>query len=246
MKETPDPLHKVKLPELTLDLPKDYIEVCCPSCNSPTAAADMNIHDKVAKCSQCNVLFPIQNEINSLRQHSESSGTPVEKTLVHRPVGIDIFRYKGELDFTFQESKLGQNFIFVFLLIFALSASFIYAKRGISIWIPIGFWISTVLSALSLIISSKTTLHIDRERLTIKRRPKWSKDIVYSVQEIDQIYTKQIPDTTSHSLHMIINSVEGQKHVLLAYFDAHSKAKYLEQEIENHLGIPDRPVPEAS
>ncbi len=49
MKKTSKVLHKVKLSELSLNVPKDYVKVCCPSCNSTTAAADMNIHDKVAK-----------------------------------------------------------------------------------------------------------------------------------------------------------------------------------------------------
>lgn len=250
MKKTPEPLHKVKLPELTLDLPKNYIEVCCPSCNNPTAAADMNIHDKVAKCTQCNVLFPIHEEINNLGQHSGSGNNTAStvKNLVHRPVGIDIFRYKGELDFTFKEAP---NLLFLLIalsfLVFAGLTTFISFMDGKSFLLPIGLWILGILMSLYISIRTKTSLNIDKERLTIKKRPKiWSKDIAYSVQEIDQAYIKKEPDSNYYSVYLLVNSIVGQKHVHLASFDARSKAQYLEQEIENHLGIPDRPVPEAS
>lgn len=248
MKKTPDTLHKVKLPELTIDLPKDYIEVSCPSCNSPTAAADMNIHDKVAKCTQCNVLFPIQNEINSLRQHSGINNNSIEKTLVHRPVGIDIFRYKGELDFTFIEApNLVSILIALTLFLFGGYTSIISFMDGTSLLVPIGLLILSIINFLFISIRTKTSLNIDQEKFTIKKYPKnWSKDIVYSVQEIDQLYIKKEADTNYHSVYLLINSVKGQRHIRLASFDTRSKARYLEQEIENHLGIIDRPIPEAS
>jgi len=248
MKKAPEALQKVKLPELSLDLPKEYIEVCCPSCNSTIAAADMNIHDKVAKCGQCNVLLPLHNEINSLRQTLDLRPVSVPKTPVHRPVGIDIFRYKGELDFTFQESpNLGPIFFFLMMFIFSLLATFMHFTKGIPIWILIGLWISTIINILYIAIHSTTTLNIDDERLSIKKRPKkMSKDQIYLIQEIDQLYTKRSPDTGYHGVYLIVNSVEGQKHVHLASFETRSKAQYLEQEIEDHLGIIDRPVPEAS
>ena len=44
---------------------------------------------------------------------------------------------------------------------------------------------------------------------------------------------------------MIVNSLEGQKHVdLIHHAGTLSKAKFIEQEIERHLGIIDRKVPE--
>ena len=248
MKKTPEALQKVKLPELTVDLPKDYLEVCCPSCDNTIVAADMNIHDKVAKCGQCNVLFPIHNEINSLSQTLDLTPVSVSKAPVNRPVGIDIFRYKGELDFTYQEMR-GPFLVIasLSLLLFASLSTFLFLKGEISIWFPISLWIPAILTIIYASISTTSTLNIDGERLTIKKRPKkMSKDQVYLVQEIDQLYTKLSSDTASPSVYAIINSSDGQKHVHLASFNTRSKAQYLEQEIEDHLGIPDRPVPEAS
>ena len=46
---------------------------------------------------------------------------------------------------------------------------------------------------------------------------------------------------------MIVNGAEGQRHVvLIPKVSSLSKAKYLEQEIEKHLGIKDRKVPESN
>ena len=44
---------------------------------------------------------------------------------------------------------------------------------------------------------------------------------------------------------LIVNGAHGQKHVeLIQSVNTRSKAKYIEQEIERHLGIPDRRVPD--
>ena len=47
------------------------------------------------------------------------------------------------------------------------------------------------------------------------------------------------------SVYMIVNSAMGQKHVkLISSVDSLSKARFIEQEIERHLSIPDRRIPE--
>jgi len=52
-------------------------------------------------------------------------------------------------------------------------------------------------------------------------------------------------DELDFGVFMIFNSNKGQKHIeLLKFVSNRSKAKYIEQEIENHLGIPDRRVPD--
>ena len=60
----------------------------------------------------------------------------------------------------------------------------------------------------------------------------------------DRLYLKPSADGIGISIHMIINGLDGQKHVKLITINTISKAKYLEQEIEKYLNIIDREVPE--
>jgi hypothetical protein len=63
------------------------------------------------------------------------------------------------------------------------------------------------------------------------------------VNDIDQVYIKK--KNGLNSIYMIVDNPTGQKHIrLIAGLDSISKARFLEQEIERHIGIVDRPVPE--
>ena len=51
------------------------------------------------------------------------------------------------------------------------------------------------------------------------------------------------PNTAHYDIYMIVNGFEGQKNIkLIPNLDSKSKALYMEQEIEKHLGIIDRAV----
>jgi len=60
------------------------------------------------------------------------------------------------------------------------------------------------------------------------------------------VYIKSITSssgTKGVAIFMIVNDVNGQKHVeLIKSVNSRTKAKYIEQEIEKHLGIKDRRV----
>ena len=90
----------------------------------------------------------------------------------------------------------------------------------------------------------KRFLTIDSKFLYIKWRPKkLVKDKKYPIDEIDQIYVKNV--SGFNTIYMVVNSDDGQKHIrLIGQIRSFSKARYLEQEIERHLGIKDREVPE--
>ena len=49
------PKHKTKLKELSLELPKDYQTVSCPSCATLVPASNLYIPEKVGKCEGCDL-----------------------------------------------------------------------------------------------------------------------------------------------------------------------------------------------
>ena len=80
--------------------------------------------------------------------------------------------------------------------------------------------------------------------MNISWRPKkFIKDQQFNIKDIDQIYTRSVSGLSS--IFMIVNGIDGQKHIkLIQGLDSLSKARFLEQEIERHLGIVDRNIPE--
>ena len=86
-------------------------------------------------------------------------------------------------------------------------------------------------------------INFDDEFLYIKWRPnKWIKDKKIRKDEIEQIYIKN--ESGQKSIYMISNGPDGQKHSsLISGMVDLAKARFLEQEMEQHLGIEDREVP---
>ena len=248
MEKEPKTTYKSPLKELSLELPKDYQTVCCPSCNTDIPATDLNIHDKVGKCVACNVLFPLQETIHQLVQ------TPISAEPKHtmlRPEGIDVFKFKEELELSFKlplSAGLAIAILFLIFFAIAITAGYFSKDSSMPILVPMIFWSPLLIAIYRAIVGVTARITVDDRFLTIQQRRKRSKkEQNYAITDIDQVYVKKVKDSdTACTIHIIVNTLDGQKHInLLPPLNSYSKAKYLEQEIENHLGIVDRKVPGA-
>ena len=246
MKKEAQLKYQSPLKELSLELPKEYQTVCCPSCDTDIPATDLNIHDKVGKCVSCNVLFPLQGTIQSL-VHTPLSFQP--KQTILRPEGIDVFQFRNELEFSFKRPVSEWSLLFLFLyaafIPLPLTIAYFAGNGKMPILVPIFLWIPSLLSLYYLYFKKSTSsITIDDKQVTIQYRTKGRKRAQsYAVSDIDQLYIKKLSSQSGYSLHAIVDSENGSTHVtLIPLLKSHSKAIYLEQEIERHLGIIDREV----
>ncbi|MFT4665030.1 MAG: hypothetical protein ACI8YQ_000382 [Polaribacter sp.] len=236
--------YKLELKEVPLEsAPADHRKINCSSCGNHIPADNININDKIAKCNNCNVVFSFQNEIASLLKREKT------KQEVLRPEGIDIFYFQEDLDIVIKQPMTALEVIGLSLLplfVFVFGALFFKGKIGMMMPIITGFLSVILIGNLFMRSKHKVHLSVGRKFLSIKWRPrKFYKDQFYPIQEIDQIYVKNVAG--QYTIYMILNGADGQKHVpLISGIDSMSKARYLEQEIEYHLGIEDREVPEES
>lgn len=239
------PAEKFELKDLKKEIPKEFKKIHCPSCEEEVNADNLSLQNSVAKCGSCNVIFSIEEEVESVRSKKEM------KQEVFRPEGIELFYYKDDLDITIQQHFQGLDALgAIFLPVFAFFSILFHIGKGLSIYFPIGF----TLGALYFIYKAfnysdnKTYIDISDKFLNIKSRPRnLMKDKTYAVNDINQLYLKLAVDGSGYfSIYMIVNAVEGQKHEKLLTVNTLSKAKYLEQEIERHLNIEDREVPESN
>ncbi|MFK7806794.1 MAG: hypothetical protein AB8F74_03240 [Saprospiraceae bacterium] len=234
--------YKLELKNLSLESAPGFKTINCTSCSKPLPSENLNINDKIAKCNDCNIVFSFEQEITDLQKQGK------RKTEILRPEGIDIFRFQEDLDISIKQPLTAIEIIAISLLPFlTLIFTLLFWKEKVSFIYPAINWLLMFLLAADLFNRSNHKVHLSvgEKFLSIKWRPKkMSKDKYYPVDEIDQIYTTLIPGNHI-SIFMILNKTEGQKHVkLLSGLDNLSKARYLEQEIEYHLGIEDRKVPE--
>ncbi|MEM1321021.1 MAG: hypothetical protein AAGG75_12280 [Bacteroidota bacterium] len=241
MKEQYKPAEKLELRELK----KEYKKINCPSCGGEVNADNLNLQNSIAKCGNCNAVFSIAEEIESLKMKAET------KQEIFRPEGIDLFHYRNGLDITIQQHVQGLDIWGIILFpIFAFFSTIIYFAKDIPIYAPILFTLGTLFFTYRVLNYSKNKTYIDitDQFLNIKSRPKhFRKDKAYAVSEISQLYLKMATDGSGYfTIHMIVNGLEGQKHEKLLTVNTLSKAKYLEQEIERYLNIEDRKVPEAN
>ncbi len=238
-------VEKLELREIKKEFPKVFKKVHCPSCHEEVIADNLDLQNSLAKCNSCHVIFSIEEEVESVKINKEV------KQEVLRPEGIDLFHFRENLDITVQQHISGFDiFGIIFLPILALFSVLLYFLKGASIYFPIIFTIGTAYFIYKVLNYSKNKIYIDinDKLLSIKYRPRnFNKDKTFNATEIDQLYLKQSSDGMGYyTIYMIINGVEGQRHEKLMTAKTLSKAKYLEQEIEQYLHIKQRDVPEAT
>lgn len=244
--------QKLDLREITSQ-PVEVQQINCPSCTQPVPADNLNVQTNIAKCNTCNGIFSFKKEADRL------SG---EQELVHeifQPEGVEINHFKEELDISIQQpwGNLEIILMSVFpVLIMMITSIFIERLPANSVTVPIllTIWVTSIVGIIAYFFirkKHKIYVHIDEEFLSIERRPsKFIKDKRYAIEQIDQIYIKNIVSGGTPkgcAVFMIINdNITGSQHhiELIKPVRSRSIGKYIEQEIEKHLEIADRRVPD--
>lgn len=237
--------HKEFLDLSDIDSGKSlFSKVCCPSCEKDITADHLNIQDKIGKCIDCNVVFPFDDQLKGFNHGSQKL-----KQEILRPEGIELFSYKDELELSFRASASVMDifvFIFGFMHVFPLLG--VGLEKGLAVPIIMAAALSLFL-LLYLIMrwTQKKYVTINERHVIIESKPKFlSRFKSFDTRDINQIYVYKNPNGSYWELKMILDEGKGQKHIKLTTLNSASKAKFLEQEIERHLGIQDVEVPEES
>jgi len=238
------PAEKLELPSIKKEFPKVFKKVHCPSCAEVVDVENITLEKSLAKCSDCQVIFSIEEEVKSLEVKKEM------KQEIFRPEGIDLFYYKDDLEIVMQQQVHWVDGMAAILLPFFSFLSFLgYFDKNVSIVFPI---LLTTLSlfffyrVLQYYYKYKTYIDVNQEFLNIRHRPNnYRKDKSFDVADIDQVYLNTHGDGYFR-VNLIVNGTKGQQHIKILTVNSISKAKYLEQELEKYLGIEDRKIPESN
>lgn len=233
----PEDLYKTPLPELK------PLQVKCPGCGEVIAGENINIHQDLAKCNACTTVYQL-NQALPLRHKPE----------YFMPEGIDVLPLSNELDIEVNWRRSLSTGL-LFFTIFWNSIVFIGAAGAIisgtyiallfmSLHLAVG--IGLLYHQLTLIFN-KTNIIIDHERMTIEHYPlrlPFYPNQNIPIDQIKQLYVEKYVQSTTNDVPNYAYSVtglldNGKKIKLIKGLKHADQARYVEQEIENYLMIPD-------
>lgn len=228
------------------------MKVECRSCGAGVAAENINIDKLVAKCGACNAVFGFDVSGGSAHRR--------ERANVAMPKGVTVENQGGDLVIVRSWRSV---FLVVFLTVFTLIWNGItwpffistlaegpgFITAFLSIFILVG---ALVGYATLCVLFNSTEIRVSNRRLTVNHGPlpvPGSVDVDPS--NVEQLWVEQSishnrsndgSSRTSVSYPLYLRLKDGAKKALLRNVSDSDLSIFLEQQIEEFLGIEDRAV----
>lgn len=220
-------------------------KVHCPGCAVEVPVSDINIVDMVGKCHSCNSIFSFAQTVQQLLASSDDLITDD----IGRPEGIELNYFQDELEISAKQEFPVLDTILACVAPFtSLIGLGMFVGEGWigGLFLMIASLLVFVYSVVKLIRSKRNRIYIniDHHRVEVIFRPKnWVKDKSFSTGDIEQVFVKADPVMGGHAVFLVVNGVVGQSQKrLIGGIKSLLKAKYIEQEIERHLEIPNKKI----
>lgn len=234
----PEDLYKTPFPELT------PLAVKCPGCGETISSDQINIHQNLAKCTNCTTLYQL-NEALPLRNKPEE----------FMPKGVDVLHLTNELDIEISWRRSMSTFLVFFTIVWnsivfivaagaILSGNFsalLFMSFHLFIGISLLYYHLTLIFNHTNILVDDRRMHIDHYPLRLPFYPKRN----IEVDRIKQLYVEKYVESTTNDIPNYAYSVtglldDGKKLKLIKGLMHLDQARYIEQEIENFLHITDK------
>lgn len=225
------------------------MRLTCEDCGAEIAAADIELTTLLAKCQACDAVFSFAAQVGQL-----PAPVPRERPAIPLPKGIESSREgKGML---LRRSWFSWSVI-------PLAAFTVFWNAFMVVWFGIsisqGLWPMALFGTLHgavglgmlyvvlLTLFEVTKVEIQEGRLRITHGPlPYFGNQSLDVREIDQIYSKRQLGRRDDSFNVAFEVhavLADRRHVkLVGGLEDSAQALYLEQELEDFLGLEDRPV----
>lgn len=233
-----------------------HTKIICPNCSTEVVSDNLNLAGKIAKCGSCNSIFSFQNELEKLLSTKEPVTQNVDTQKAKKPrVGnqkdVDVYEYAGELsiDVIDYNDILALSLGLMSLGLIPIGM-LVYAETNNAI--PLIMGIAFFVFAIARFIKyreTKSFIDVDETHLRISSTQKYIyRKKEYLRSEIRQFYTKTNVNGGGYfNVFMIYDGPEGEEHVKLTPMTkSRSRSLYIEQTLENFLGIEDKIVAEES
>ncbi len=228
----------------------DTMQIYCKSCDSQINAQNINIEKAIAKCTNCNAVFSIAEQVDAvdIQNNREPVPMPTSITMKASGLGLPICRRWFSPVFIFLAffCVLWNGFlVFWYLMAFGGDETPIIVKIFPVGHVAVGVFITYYTIAGFL---NTTKLHINQNIMSIKHSPlPWFGNQTLELHNIQQLYCTNHYHTRkngggyyTYRLNAILSN--GKKKKLLSGLTEPDQALYIEQEVENNLGIASRKI----
>jgi hypothetical protein len=226
----------------------------CPNCASPLKADDWDTASGIIKCSYCRAL-------STVPAAASSGGSSREADLARPPVplppGLKV--EEGPLGLTIQRRWF--SWIAIFLIPFCIAWNSIllfmftgmFSSRGELPWIvyvfPIGHvavGVGVAYFTLALLLNS-TRISAESGLIRIRHSPlPWRGNLDLDASNLDQLFCKEKVNRGKNGVHYTYEvwavTRDGKSRKILGTSLEQDQALYIEQKLEQALGVKDRPV----
>ena len=227
------------------------MQLRCRSCDAPIPAKNMNLEHRIAKCDACQAVFNFTDELGSAPKRQLVT-QPKNMTLIEDPYRFTLVRR------WLSPATFFMLFFCLFwdgFLVVWYGAAFSGATQNNSgagfEWVMVLFPLGHVAVGVGLtyfVIASflnTTKISVDENTLSVRHSPiPWPGNKELPTLDIDQVFCQKSSVTKNNQSIYLVKLLmkEGKKIKLLGGINNKNHALFIEQKIENILGLEDQPV----
>ncbi len=219
------------------------MKVTCSDCGRKLARDDINIDKMMGICPQCSNVITIKNtddDVVNDRRYAMSKRISINSRGGDLNLEVRWFSLVGFVLLFF--CTIWDGFMIVWFYIAITKKIWLMAVCG-----TIHGLVGVVLTYFTLcVFVNRTVINVNRYKLKTVHKPlPWFGEIELDAREIEQLYCKEIVSrsdsgtSVTYELWLIVNS--EHKRIMRGAYNSND-VKYLEQEIENYLGIENEAV----
>lgn len=226
----------------------------CPHCHNIVSAAHIDLEKLIAKCDQCNRVFPFDHQVEPVMAFPT---LPPEMLI---PDGLEVLKLQSELDIRINWFRAASKGGFAFLLMFTTIWNLILLPFVITAFATGQFQIllftslhilvgSGLIYYLASVFINTTTVNVTNRYLEIETSPlpnPFRKDKKIPGKDISQLYvTKYVASRTNgrpNYAYALYAKLKSGKTLNLVKGMNRETQKYLEYEIERFLKIKDTTI----
>ena len=238
------------------------VNIDCKQCGRPIAAEDINIERLIAKCQSCNAVFGFAEDVPGRRASSapRASSGPERGRYRREKVPLPRGFHVEDTGLGLQIVHVWMRPIFIFLVFFCImwcGFLVLWFSMAMSTDAPLFvllFPLIHVAVGVALIyftvagFVNRTVIDVSGQAVNIRHTPlPWPGAKSIPSHTLDQLYVVQQIRHGSRGRHIYYDlravDKQGRQVDVLKHLAQPEQALYLEQAIENRLGIEDRHVP---
>lgn len=226
-----------------VELPNGLSRTDCPNCHNPVKQSEIDQRGHIT-CSNCGTKFQLDKDVEIFER---------TKPFVQLPRKMDYLKLHSMLEFIYKPDGFAVKFLLFFTIVWNLFM-FIF----VSTVIASGDFSQLLFMSVHLIVGAglgiktigdlvnKTYITIDPEYIFIERKPlQILKSKPIETKDIKQFYVKKyssgtVNDKPVYSYGLYAKLHNGREKLLLKGFVRPEHAQFIEQEIEEFLGIQDK------